>query len=145
MSEPIFNEKELRFLKYMRVARLASLDDDTIHIVPICPVFDGKVFYMATHAKTRKVRNLRKDNKATLLVDQYSEDWMRHVAAMMTGTVEVIDSGPEFTKAKALLEAKYQQYNELFSIREGESVILCFKPAKRVTWDYIAGEVKEPK
>ena len=82
---------------------------------------------MATHAKTRKVRNLRKNNKATLLIDQYSENWMRHAAAMMTGTVDIVDKGAEFDKARALLEAKYQQYNELFPIKEGESVIMCYK------------------
>ena len=80
-----FSEKEIRFLNYMRVGRLATTDGEGIHLVPICPVFDATVFYMATHAKTRKVRNLRKNNKATLLIDQYSEDWMRHVAAMMMG------------------------------------------------------------
>ena len=108
-------------------------------------MFDGTVFYMATHAKTRKVRNLRKNSKATLLIDQYSEDWMRHVAAMMTGTVNVIEKGSEFEKGKALLEAKYQQYNELFPIKEGESVIMCFKPTKAVAWDYVVGELREPQ
>ena len=70
---------------------------------------------------------------------------MRHVATMMTGTVDIIDEGSEFEKAKALLEAKYQQYNELFPIKEGESVVLCFKPTKAVTWDYIVGELREPQ
>jgi len=144
MATPMFSEKEIRFLNYMRVGHLASTDGDAIHLVPICPVFDGTVFYMATHAKTRKVRNLRKHNKATLLIDQYSEDWMRHVAAMMTGTVDIVDKGAEFDKAKALLEAKYQQYNELVPIKEGESVIMCFKPTKLVTWDYLLGELNEP-
>jgi nitroimidazol reductase NimA-like FMN-containing flavoprotein (pyridoxamine 5'-phosphate oxidase superfamily) len=144
MSLVKFSDKEIRFLNYMRVGRLATMDGEAIHLVPICPVFDGTVFYMATHAKTRKVRNLRKDNKATLLVDQYSEDWMRHVATMMTGAVEIIEKGSEFEKAKALLEAKFQQYNELFPIREGESVALCFKPNKAVTWDYLVGELNEP-
>jgi nitroimidazol reductase NimA-like FMN-containing flavoprotein (pyridoxamine 5'-phosphate oxidase superfamily) len=145
MSMVKFSEKEIRFLKHMRVGRLASTDGEAIHLVPICPVFDGAVFYMGTNAKTRKVRNLRKNNNVTLLIDQYSEDWVRHVAVMMTGTVEIVEKGPEFEKAKALLEAKFQQYNELFPIKEGESVILCFKPAKAVSWDYILGELGEPK
>lgn len=139
-----FSEKEIRFLTYIRVGRLATTDGEAIHLVPICPVFDRTVFYMATHAKTRKVRNLRTNHNATLLIDQYSEDWMRHVAVMMTGTVDIIETGSEFDRRKALLEAKFQQYNELFPIREGESVILCFKPAKAVTWDYVAGELNEP-
>jgi hypothetical protein len=99
---------------------------------------------MGTHAKTRKVRNLRSNKQANLLIDEYSEDWMRHVAVMMTGTIEIIERGPEFEEAKHLLEAKYQQYQDLFPIREGESVILCFKPTKVVTWDYVVGELNEP-
>jgi nitroimidazol reductase NimA-like FMN-containing flavoprotein (pyridoxamine 5'-phosphate oxidase superfamily) len=144
MDRVKFNKKEIRFLNYMRVGRLATTEGDAIHMVPICPVFDGTVFYMATHAKTRKVRNLRRNNKASLLIDQYSEDWMRHAAVMMTGAVNIIESGSEFEQAKTLLQAKYQQYNELFPIKEGESVILSFTPAKTVSWDYILGELNEP-
>ena len=144
MSAVKFSEKQVRFLNYMRVGRLGTMDGQAIHLVPICPVFDGTAFYMATHAKTRKIRNLRKSNEATLLIDQYSEDWMRHVAMMMTGTVDIIEKGSEFEKAKTLLRAKFQQYNELFPIEEGESVIMRFNPAKAVTWDYVVGELREP-
>jgi nitroimidazol reductase NimA-like FMN-containing flavoprotein (pyridoxamine 5'-phosphate oxidase superfamily) len=139
-----FSENAVRFLNYARVGRLATTDGEDIHLVPLCPVFDGDVFFMATHARTHKVRNLRKDNRATFILDQYSEDWMRNVAVMMTGTVDIVEKGLEFEKAKLLLEAKYQRYKELFPIKEGESVILCFKPTKAVTWDYILGEFREP-
>jgi nitroimidazol reductase NimA-like FMN-containing flavoprotein (pyridoxamine 5'-phosphate oxidase superfamily) len=139
-----FSENAVRFLNYARVGRLATTDGEDIHLAPLCPVFDGDVFFMATHARTRKVRNLRKNNRATFILDQYSEDWMRNVAVMMTGTVDVVEKGLEFERAKTLLEAKYQQYRELFPIKEGESVILCFKPAKAVTWDHILGEFREP-
>jgi nitroimidazol reductase NimA-like FMN-containing flavoprotein (pyridoxamine 5'-phosphate oxidase superfamily) len=139
-----FSENAIRFLNYARVGRIATTDGEDIHLVPLCPVFDGDVFFMATHARTRKVRNLRKDNRATFILDQYSEDWMRNMAVMMTGTEDIVEQGLEFERAKTLLEAKYQQYKELFPIREGESVILCIKPTKAVTWDYILGEFREP-
>jgi nitroimidazol reductase NimA-like FMN-containing flavoprotein (pyridoxamine 5'-phosphate oxidase superfamily) len=144
MSTVKFSEKEIRFLNYMRVGRLGTTDGKAIHLVPICPVFDGSVFYMATHGKTRKVRNLREHNQATLLIDQYSEDWMRHVAIMMTGTIDVLDQGAEFDKAGTLLKGKFHQYNELFPIKAGESVILRFSPGSAVTWDYVVGEMNEP-
>jgi hypothetical protein len=83
-------------------------------------------------------------NRATLLLDQYSEDWMRNVGVMVTGTADVVRQGPEFEKGKALLETKFQQYASLFPIKQGESVVICFKPAKKVGWDYIAGELREP-
>jgi nitroimidazol reductase NimA-like FMN-containing flavoprotein (pyridoxamine 5'-phosphate oxidase superfamily) len=144
MATVKFSENAVRFLNYARVGRLATTDGEDIHLSPLCPVFDGDVFFMATHARTRKVRNLRKYHKATFILDQYSEDWMRNVAVMMTGTVDIVENGPEFERAKTLLEGKYQQYKELFPIKEGESVILCFKPTKAVTWDYILGEFREP-
>jgi nitroimidazol reductase NimA-like FMN-containing flavoprotein (pyridoxamine 5'-phosphate oxidase superfamily) len=68
MGEVKFSEKEIRFLNYMRVGRLATTDGEAIHLVPICPVLDGAVFYMATHAKTRKVRNLRKNTRRLCLL-----------------------------------------------------------------------------
>jgi len=139
-----FTTKQKRFLDYMRVGRLGSTDGKSIHLVPICPVFDGEKFYMATHGKTRKVKNLRAHREATLLIDQYSEDWLRHVAVMMAGTVDVLDGGAEFERAKNLLKAKFSQYNELFPIEAGESVVLRFDPATVVSWDYAAGEFNEP-
>lgn len=104
-----FGDKESRFLKYARVGRLAMMDGDDIHVVPMCPVFDAGVFYMGTNAKTRKVRILRERNRATLLVDQYSEDWMRNVAVMMSGAVDILERGPDFERGKKLLEEKFTQ------------------------------------
>src|ERR1044071_1821319 len=144
MNAVKFDPKQKRFLDYMRVGRLGSTDGRAIHVVPVCPVFDGEKFYMATHAKTGKVKNLRAHREATLLIDQYSEDWLRHVAVMMTGAVDVLDGGAEFDRAKNLLKAKFSQYGELFPITAGESFILLFDPVTTVSWDYAAGEFNEP-
>jgi nitroimidazol reductase NimA-like FMN-containing flavoprotein (pyridoxamine 5'-phosphate oxidase superfamily) len=144
MPTVTFSEKDTRFIDYVRVGRLAMRDGDDVHLVPMCPVFAAGVFYMATHGKTRKVRTLRESGRATLLLDQYSEDWTRNVGIMIVGTAEVIERGPEFEKGKALLEAKFQQYHALFPIKQGESVVICFTPTKAVTWDYAVGETREP-
>ncbi len=112
--------------------------------MPICPVFDGEKFYRATHARTRKVKNLRARREATLLIDQSSEDWLRPAAVMMTGAVEVLAGGAEFERAKNLREAKFSRYRELFPIAAGESVVLRFDPATAVSRDYAAGEFNEP-
>lgn len=139
-----FSEKDTRFLQLVRVGRIAMHDGERIHLVPLCPVFADGVFYMATDANTKKVRKLREDGTATLLLDQYSEDWMRNVGIMVNGTAEILERGPEFDKAKALLEAKFQQYEKLFPIEAGETVVICFRPTRRVGWDYAAGEINEP-
>jgi hypothetical protein len=48
-----FSENAVRFLNYARVGRIATTDGEDIHLVPLCPVFDGDVFFMATQARTR--------------------------------------------------------------------------------------------
>src|SRR5262249_5727103 len=93
-----FTETEVRFLTHARVGRLATHDGEGMHVVPMCPAFDGRAFYMATHTRARTVQNLSKNGNATLLVDQYSEDWMRNVGTMISGTAEVHTDGPEFEK-----------------------------------------------
>jgi len=98
----------------------------------------------AAHARTRKVRNLSNNGNATPLVDQYSEDWMRNVGTRISGTAEVHTDGPEFEKGVALLEAKFRQYESLFPIRRGESVVIRFTPSRSVGWDYARGDINEP-
>lgn len=144
MTNVKFTEHQLRFLRHMHVGRLATIDGQAIRLVPMCPVYDGGIFYMATHGKTAKVRDVRRHPQATLLVDQYSDDWLRHVAVMVQGAVTVLEHGAEFERAKALLEAKFQQYRELFPIEAGDSVILRLGPSKAITWDYARGEMNEP-
>lgn len=144
MAEVRFNDHQLRFLRHMRVGRLATTDGQIIRVVPMCPVYDGAVFYMATHGKTRKVRDLRRHRQATLLIDEYCEDWMRHAAVMVVGETTILEQGAEFERAKALLEAKFQQYLDLFPIEAGDSVVLRLVPSKAVTWDYARGELNEP-
>ena len=46
--------------------------------------YEGResAFYVTTHAKIRKVRNLRKNKEATLLINTILVDWIRHVGTM---------------------------------------------------------------
>ncbi len=144
MNAVTFSDEEVRFLQFVRVGRLATRRDADIHVVPMCPVYEDGVFYMGSAARTRKVSNLRRDPGATLLLDQYSEDWLRNVGIMVVGAAEIVARGPEFERGKALLEAKFQQYRSLFPMREGESVVIRFRPISSVTWDYASGELNEP-
>jgi len=130
------SEKQVSFAKSQRVGRLATYSDGSIHVVPICPVFEGGVFYISTSPGSRKVANLRRNNAATLLLDEYSEDWHRLVGLMVEGTVDLIERGPEFLKAKMLLEDKFKQYLEMYPIKEGETTILKLTPTNIVAWDY---------
>lgn len=138
------DKNKINFVKFTRVSRLATFSGKGIHLVPLCHVFDGKDFFMGTNAKTKKLKHLAKNNRVTLLVDEYSEDWTRQKAVMVEGEAEIIEHGPMFNKGKKLLEEKFPQYRTLFPLKEGESVIIRVKSKKYLPWDYAKGEFREP-
>jgi PPOX class probable F420-dependent enzyme len=91
-----------------RVARLATAGP---HVVPICFALDGDVIWSAVDAKPKRTRALRRleniarDSRVSVLVDHYEEDWSQLWWARADGTATVHDDGPV-----ALLAARYAQY-----------------------------------
>ena len=77
-------ETEIVFTNAQRVARLATADaDGHPHIVPVCYAYDGTHFYIpldekpkkVDESKLRRVRNIVARHEASLLIDQYDDDW----------------------------------------------------------------------
>ena len=71
-------------LEEARVARLATLDAQLKpHIIPVCFVYDGSVFFTAVDRKPKSVapeklarlRNIARAPQVALLIDEYCEDW----------------------------------------------------------------------
>jgi len=123
--------KHANFLKKQRVGRLGTISEDgTVHLVPICYAFDGKTIYIGTEANSKKVKNLKRNPSATLLVDVYYENWNRLKSLMIQGTAEICEGGEEFAYARRLLYRKYKQYERMAPIEEGESVIIKLIPKK---------------
>lgn len=89
------------------------------HLVPCCFVLDGETVYTAIDAKPKstvllqRIRNLRANPSASLLVDHYSDDdWSRLWWVRVDGRGRVLESGEERERALDLLAAKYPQYRE---------------------------------
>jgi PPOX class probable F420-dependent enzyme len=102
-----------------RVARLATLTSDgTPHLVPFCFVLAGDVLYSAVDRKKkrtprlRRLANVARDPRVTVLVDHYEEDWARLWWVSLTGRARELDPGSEAEQALRLLTQKYQQYLE---------------------------------
>jgi PPOX class probable F420-dependent enzyme len=91
-----------------RVARLATAGP---HVVPICFALDGETIWSAVDAKPKRTRalkrldNIARDPRVSVLVDHYEEDWSRLWWARADGTATVHDDGPV-----ELLRARYEQY-----------------------------------
>jgi PPOX class probable F420-dependent enzyme len=83
---------------------------------PFCYVLAGEVLYSAVDSKKkrstrlRRLDNVRRDPRVTVLVDHYEEDWSRLWWVTMAGRAQELDPGAESEEAVRLLAGKYEQY-----------------------------------
>jgi PPOX class probable F420-dependent enzyme len=116
-------QSECAFLARQRVGRLATVDRrGRPHVIPVCfAVSDDKVFIsiddkpktVGAH-RLQRVRNLATNPDVALVVDEYSDDWLKLAFVMARGRarlVEIEDSGHD--EAVRLLRAKYPQYDSM--------------------------------
>jgi PPOX class probable F420-dependent enzyme len=105
-----------RLLGRARVARLGYLDGDgRPRVLPVTfAVADGFVWSAIDdkpkrRAEPARVECLRRRPEASLLVDEYDDDWTRLAWVQLLGRVEIVpaEAAPEALDA---LAAKYSQY-----------------------------------
>jgi PPOX class probable F420-dependent enzyme len=99
-----------------RVARLGYLDgEDRPRVLPVTFAVAGDFVWSAIDEKPKRraeparVGYLRRRPEASLLVDEYDDDWTRLAWVQLLGRVEVV---PAATAVEAMeaLAAKYSQY-----------------------------------
>ncbi|GAB7052816.1 TIGR03668 family PPOX class F420-dependent oxidoreductase [Catenuloplanes indicus] len=98
-----------------RVGRLATVGaDGRPHLVPICFALAGERIVSAVDHKPkrtvrlRRLANARETGVASLLIDEYDDDWTRLWWVRVDGTLTVLDTAP--ADALDALTAKYPQY-----------------------------------
>jgi PPOX class probable F420-dependent enzyme len=114
---------EKAFVEKLRVARLGTADENgTPYLIPVCYAFDGTYFYTPLDekpkrvpgTKLRRVRNIEARHEATLLVDQYTDDWSQLGYVLIHCHAELIAPTDErHTRAVALLRERYVQYKSM--------------------------------
>jgi len=101
-----------------RVGHLATSDGRVPSVVPVCFVLVGETLYQAVDgkpksvdaARLRRVKNVRANPRAALLIDHYVEDWRRLWYVLLRGKARIVDNGPEQQRAIGALRKKYPQY-----------------------------------
>jgi len=94
-----FNQKEKKFLKETKLARLATVSPSgQPHVVPVAFEFDGEFFYFGGYniTKSLKFKNLQRNNKVGLVVDDLisTNPWTPRFV-IIRGTVEILtEKGP---------------------------------------------------
>ncbi len=106
----------LELVTRARVARLGYLDgEDRPRVLPVTfAVADGFVWSAIDEkpkrrAEPARVGYLRRRPEASLLVDEYDDDWTRLAWVQLLGRVEVVPSASA-PDASDALAAKYSQY-----------------------------------
>jgi PPOX class probable F420-dependent enzyme len=121
------------------VASLATIENDgSVHVVPIWYLWDGEAVLMATSSTSRKVRNLERDARATVMVHD-SPGGVDVRGITLAGRVE-IRRGEEAAAAIQAVHLRYVTAAGLAtsSVREflaGDDVILRFVPDRGTSWD----------
>ncbi len=131
-------------LETARVARLATLDaEQWPHMVPICFVCDGPVFYSAIDRKPKRVapgrlarlKNIKETPQVAVLVDEYDEDWTRLWYVFVRGEAELVSAEAERNRAIQRLRAKYPQYNA--DLLADDAPVLRITPVHIAAWGRI--------
>jgi PPOX class probable F420-dependent enzyme len=134
------DEREIRRrVAEARVARVGTTDEHgSAHLVPIVFVIEGNTLYSATDQGPRPVkrlRNLERDPRVTVLVDVYDEDWSKVWWIRMRGTGRAIDNGLERDRALALLWEKYPQFSTA-PPDEGQGPVMAVDVNEWSGWAY---------
>jgi len=136
-----FTEKEVDFINRLRVGRLATADEHgSPHLIPVCYAFDGTYFYIALDEKPkrvavtqlRRVHNIEVRHEASLLLDQYSDDWSQLGYVLIHGKAELIAPDHErHASALVLLRTRYGQYRAMDLER---NPVIMITPDKITSW-----------
>ena len=126
----ILKPKQLGFLKTHEVCRLATASKDARpHVVPVIYAMDGDDVVIAVDYGTKKLKNLRENNKVALVVDVYRPNQ----GMMIEGECEIFERGQEYLRLLKVLFDRFVYYRRN-PWGEGESPILKIRPTKVVAW-----------
>jgi len=126
----VFSPKELGFLKSHELCRLATASKDgKPHVVPVIYALDGEDVIVAVDYGTKKLGNLRQNNRVALVVDDYRPNH----AVMVEGECSILERGKEYLRLLRILFDRFEFYRK-HPWGEGESPILKVRPTKAVMW-----------
>jgi PPOX class probable F420-dependent enzyme len=128
-----------RLLGLRLIASLATIDaDGTPHVVPMWFLHDRGSVLIPTSARTRKIRNLRRAPRATLMVEQ-AGGGLDVRGAMLVGGVEIIE-GVEARRLNRTIHLKYVTAEglalpEVRSYLDADDVTIRLRPERVSTWN----------
>ena len=78
-----------------------------------------------------RVRNIQRDERVSLLVDHYEEDWSRLAWVRVDGHARVVERGEERPDGLAALREKYEQYRAM-GLESRQVIVIA--PGRVIGW-----------
>jgi len=132
-----------RFLEAHRVGHLATAGaDGAPHVVPVCYALDDDGLYFVADLKPKRgearsllrLRNLRVNPHAALVVDDWDEDWTRLAFVLVRGPAHEIRDAAAHAAALRLLRDRYAQYAAMALDDPVAHPVVRIEPARVVFW-----------
>ena len=117
-----WSDEARRFLDAHRVGHLATAGaDGAPHVIPVCYALDDAAVWFVADEKPKRrparelqrLRNLRENPRAALVVDDWDEDWTRLAWVLVRGPVRIVTDPEEHSTAIDRLRSRYPQYRTM--------------------------------
>jgi uncharacterized protein len=121
---------EIGFLKSNEMCRFATASHTgEPHVVPVSYVWDNGYAYIVTDYGTRKLKNLRENPNAAILVDAAGTRKL----LLISGPVEIIEKGEEYKRLYKLFYSKLD-WVKRDPWKEGEAPFIKITPTFKTGW-----------
>ncbi|MBE3067305.1 MAG: pyridoxamine 5'-phosphate oxidase family protein [Chloroflexi bacterium] len=135
---PSLTQDEIEiFLSRPLIARLGTINEDgTIHIAPIYFKYEKGEFILGTQKVSRRVRNIKRNPKVTLLIDDPTPPFK---AVLVYGQAEL--EYDDVVQKRITIFEQFDTKEEAIQTAEGicnkwPSVVIRLKPDRIVSFDY---------
>jgi len=135
------HEELAAFLEKPNIARLGTHNEDgTIHLTPNWYQYKGGLFFLSSQMKTRKVKNIQRDNRVTLLIDT---DEIPYTGVMCYGTA-TLDTEDAMHKRIPIFQRYIGEQAEAYAqglADKWQPVIIQVTPTRIISFDYNKGSL----
>jgi uncharacterized protein len=129
-SEVKLSTKEIDFLESNELCRFATASKTgEPHVVPVSYIWDQDYAYIVTDYGTRKLKNLRENPHAAVLVDSGGTQKL----LLISGPVEIIEKGEEYRRLYKLFYSKLS-WVKRDPWKEGEAPFIKITPTFKAGW-----------
>jgi PPOX class probable F420-dependent enzyme len=140
---PSWTDDARRFLESHRRGHLATAGPDGApHVVPVCYALDDDALYFVADAKPKRgpardlvrLRNLRRNPRAAVVVDDWDEDWTRLAFVLVRGPAHELSEPRAHAAALRLLRGRYPQYATMALDDPTAHPVVRVAPERVVMW-----------